>query len=93
VGRTAKPHFKEEATGGLDPKAAQIGYKQVYFGGADSPGAARPIPTALYERARLAPGNMVVGPAVVFQLDTTTVIPPGWTATVDGWGNLVLQGG
>jgi N-methylhydantoinase A len=93
VGRTAKPHFKEEAMGGLDPKAAQIGYKQVYFGGADSPGAARPIPTALYERARLAPGNMVVGPAVVFQLDTTTVIPPGWTATVDGWGNLVLQGG
>jgi N-methylhydantoinase A len=93
VGQTAKPRFRKESPGSLDPKAAQIGYKQVYFSDADSPGAARPIPSALYERARLAAGNMVVGPAVIFQLDTTTVIPPGWTATVDGWGNLLLQGG
>jgi N-methylhydantoinase A/oxoprolinase/acetone carboxylase beta subunit len=34
---------------------------------------------------------MVVGPAILFQLDTTTVIPPDWSATMDGWGNLVAE--
>jgi N-methylhydantoinase A len=92
VGRTAKPQFAEQPLGNLDPKAAHVGYKQVYFADAGSLSAARPVPTALYERARLAAGNMVVGPAVIFQLDTTSVIPPGWSATVDGWGNLVVTG-
>ncbi|MGD2207376.1 MAG: hypothetical protein PVH17_11425, partial [Anaerolineae bacterium] len=92
IGRTAKPRFSEQPPGKLDPKAAHIGYKQVHFADADTPNAARPVPTALYERERLLPGNIVVGPAVIFQLDTTTVIPPGWSATVDGWGNLVAEG-
>jgi N-methylhydantoinase A/oxoprolinase/acetone carboxylase beta subunit len=34
---------------------------------------------------------MVIGPAVVFQLDTTTVIPPDWVASVDGLDNLILE--
>jgi N-methylhydantoinase A len=33
----------------------------------------------------------VRGPAIVEQLDTTTVIPPGQRATVDRIGNLVIQ--
>jgi N-methylhydantoinase A len=93
VGRTAKPQFSQQPRGRLDPRAAQIGYKQVYFADASTPRAARPIPTALYERERLVPGNIVVGPAIIFQMDTTSVIPPGWAATVDGWGNLVVEGG
>jgi N-methylhydantoinase A len=91
VGRTAKPQFQRQPLGGLDPRAAHIGYKQVHFGDGDSPYAARPFPTALYERERLMPGNMIVGPAIVFQLDTTSIIPPGWAASVDGWGNLVVE--
>jgi N-methylhydantoinase A len=92
VGRTAKPRFSSQPSGGVDPKRAHIGYKQVHFGSASSPRAARPIPTALYERERLVPGNIVVGPAVIFQLDTTSIVPPGWAAMVDGWGNLVVEG-
>ncbi len=92
VGRTAKPQFSRQPLGDLHPKAAHVGYKQVYFSDTTTPHAARPVPTALYERERLLPGNMVVGPAAIFQLDTTTVIPPGWAATVDGWGNLVVEG-
>jgi N-methylhydantoinase A len=91
VGEMAKPRFQEQAPGGLDPKAAQVGYKLVYFAAADSPRAARPMPAALYERAGLVPGNVIVGPAILFQLDTTSVVPPGWAATVDGWGNLVVE--
>ncbi len=91
AGRTAKPQFSCRPSGSLDPKAAHAGYKQVHFADPNTPHAARPVPTALYERERLAPGNIVVGPAVMFQLDTTTTIPPGWAATVDGWGNLVVE--
>ncbi len=91
IGRTAKPTFTEEPPGGLDPKAAHVGYKTVYFAEEGQPAAVRPLVAALYERERLRAGNVVVGPAVVFQLDTTTVIPPGWAATVDGRGNLVVE--
>ena len=91
VGRTAKPRFTRRASGGLYPDAAQVGHKVVYFADRDAPHAARPIPTALYDRDRLDPGNVVVGPAVLFQLDTTTIVPPDWSAMVDGWGNLLVE--
>jgi N-methylhydantoinase A len=90
VGRTPKPQFCQRPSGSVDPKAAHIGHKQVYFD-AGSPQGAQPILAALYDRGRLACGNIVVGPAIVFQLDTTTVLPPVWSATVDGWGNLVVE--
>jgi N-methylhydantoinase A len=91
IGQTAKPRFSHQAPKQLDPKAAQVGYKQVYFAERNAPNAARPVPAALYQRERLAPGNMIVGPAILFQLDTTTIIPPDWSATMDGWGNLVAE--
>jgi N-methylhydantoinase A len=49
--------------------------------------------TALYDRERLRPDDRLRGPAIVTQMDTTTVIPPGWGGAVDGHGNLVLEGG
>lgn len=91
VGRTEKPRFSRCALGDVNPKAAHIGYKQVYFSEPDTPRAARPILTALYDREGLAPGNIVVGPAVAFQLDTTAIIPPGWAATIDAWRNMVVE--
>jgi N-methylhydantoinase A len=45
--------------------------------------------TALYDRAALQPGDTLVGPALIFQLDSTTWLPAGWSARVDGYGNLV----
>jgi N-methylhydantoinase A len=91
VGRTDKPRFLRLSAKDLDPSPARIGYNQVFFGIVDSPAAARPFLAALYERERLTPGNVVVGPAIVHQLDTTTAIPPGWAGTVDGWRNLVIE--
>jgi N-methylhydantoinase A len=49
------------------------------------------MPTAVYERTRLPLGARLLGPAIVEQLDTTTVIPPGVTARVDEAGNLRLR--
>ena len=45
----------------------------------------------IYDRERLAPGMSVIGPAVIQQFDTTTVIEPGASATVDGIGNLRIR--
>ena len=42
-------------------------------------------------RALLRPGDAFDGPAVVEQYDATTYVAPGWTARVDGFGNLVME--
>ncbi len=90
VNRTPKPALSHQPLGNVDPRAACIGYKPVSFADPDRPNAARPIPAALYDRARLTPGKMVIGPAVIFQLDATIVVPPGWAGSVDGWSNLII---
>jgi N-methylhydantoinase A len=38
-------------------------------------------------------GAVVTGPAIIEQLDATTVVPPGRRATVDRVGNLVIRAG
>lgn len=38
--------------------------------------------TAIYQRDQLVPHDLIVGPAVITQLDATTVIPSGWQAVV-----------
>ncbi len=47
--------------------------------------------TVFYEREALYPGVHFSGPALVFQLDSTVYIPQGWSASVDGYRNLVLE--
>jgi N-methylhydantoinase A len=49
--------------------------------------------TAIFDRASLAAGMTLSGPAIVEQPDTTIVIDPGATAVVDGLGNLVISVG
>jgi N-methylhydantoinase A len=83
-GALAKPGFPTESPGETDPAAAQVGCKPVYFG------PAAPVEARLYQRERLRAGHVISGPAVIFQLDTTTVITPGWQARVDPYGTLVI---
>jgi N-methylhydantoinase A/oxoprolinase/acetone carboxylase beta subunit len=51
------------------------------------------VPTLYYDRASLKAGNKLVGPAIVNQYDSTTVVPPGISARVDGFGNIVIEAG
>ena len=44
----------------------------------------------VYARERLDVGVMLAGPAIVEQLDSTTVICPGQAARVDEWKNLIV---
>jgi N-methylhydantoinase A/oxoprolinase/acetone carboxylase beta subunit len=48
------------------------------------------VPTRFYDRAALDAGNVLVGPAIVNQYDSTTVIPPGISARVDRFGSIVI---
>jgi N-methylhydantoinase A/oxoprolinase/acetone carboxylase beta subunit len=52
---------------------------------------AKPTDTVLYDRFALAPAHRIVGPALIEGDDTTYPVPPGWTATVDAYGNFVIE--
>ena len=45
----------------------------------------------IYDRGRLGAEDVVVGPAIVSEMDSTTVVLPGYLATVDAVGNLLIQ--
>lgn len=54
------------------------------------PDEATRLETPVYDRGELPAGAVLQGPCIVDQLDSTTVVPPQTTATVDEWGNLIL---
>lgn len=61
-----------------------LGSKPVWFGGDW-------VEAVTYDRDGLVAGDQLDGPAIIFQYDTTTVVPPGWHAAVDGQANLILS--
>ena len=80
----AEPPLPEpEADAGVSLREALVGEARVVFSGGASA-------TSLYQREQLHCGNRVPGPALVLQMDSTTVIPPGWSAQVDKWRNLLV---
>lgn len=46
---------------------------------------------AIYERERLPEGARLAGPAIIEQLDSTTVVPPGYTVEIDSQLNLIAR--
>ena len=67
-----------------DPGGPSKGEREVGFGGDTHE-------TTVYDRARIDVGTEIEGPAIVEQSDTTTVVPPASTATVDKYGNLIID--
>lgn len=51
----------------------------------------RRVTAEVHKRDALHAGHTLTGPAVVEQDDTTVLVPPGWSATVDPLGNLRLR--
>jgi N-methylhydantoinase A len=80
------PRLEPLPEGGADTGPARVGERNVAFsarGGA--------VETAVFDRERLLAGNVLRGPSLVLQVDSTTLVPPGWRGVVDAWGNLVLE--
>ncbi|ETA81371.1 hydantoinase/oxoprolinase family protein [Youngiibacter fragilis] len=48
------------------------------------------VETRIIQRDSLKRGTAVEGPAIIEQMDSTCVIPPGWTAYNDRYGNLIV---
>jgi N-methylhydantoinase A len=85
IGGGARPNLPREPLEPTDARAALLGTQPIWFN------ARQPLNTPCYERRQLQPGNHFAGPAIVFQYDTTTVLGPGWQASVDPLGNLWLE--
>ena len=45
----------------------------------------------IYDRAKLRAGDVIPGPAIVIEMDSTTLIETGCTATVDRVGNILIN--
>jgi N-methylhydantoinase A len=71
------------AKGGADAKAAVVGKQQSYMDG-------KKVSALVYDRAKLKAGNKVKGPAIVIEMDSTTVILPKHHGKVDKHGNILI---
>ena len=81
-----KATFAAHPDGGVDASGAIIGERRVWL-----PEAGGFELSPIYDRSRLRAGNRFRGPAIVEQMDATTVVLPGMTAYVEPYLNLVLE--
>jgi len=86
LGLVRKAELVARPVGPAEAGPAITGRREIWFSEArdfiDSP---------IYARDRLAPGMTFAGPAVVEQMDTTTLVPPGVNVRVDAYENLILE--
>jgi N-methylhydantoinase A len=69
--------------GGKDPQAAEVATQAAYMEGKD-------LTARVYDRAKLEAGNVIAGPAIVMEMDSTSVILPGHRGHVDALGNMLI---
>ena len=78
-----KPAITEAKLGSANSEGAIKARRHAYFDGWQD--------TPIYDRAKLAPGNRLRGPAIIEQMDSTTVVHPGQDASVDRFGNIIIE--
>jgi N-methylhydantoinase A len=71
---------------GRKVEQAKLGERKVYFGKEHGV-----LATQVYNRDLFEPGHQLAGPAIVEQLDTTTVIQPEQEANVDEYRNIIIR--
>jgi N-methylhydantoinase A len=84
TGVTPKPNLKRHERTEASP--APRGSRAVHFQARGDP-----VETPLFLRSELPAGTVLDGPAIIEQLDSTTVVPPGWRAEVDEWLNIRMH--
>ncbi|MGE4248402.1 MAG: hydantoinase/oxoprolinase family protein [Parvibaculaceae bacterium] len=67
-------------------KATSIGEASVYLDDEE-----KQTQVSLYDRATFGAGTTVTGPAIIGQMDSTTLLPRGASAKVDDFGNLMIE--
>ncbi len=86
----AKPKARQQmiGEGSGDAQAALKGTRPVCFDGTDGF-----VETPIYARAKLAQGNAIAGPAIIEEFDSTTVLWPRQSASVDNRANIIISTG
>jgi N-methylhydantoinase A len=72
------------APAGRGAESARIGEQSVYVEGERAT-------AGVYDRAQLGAGDVIDGPAIVTEMDSTTLVLPGHRAQVDALGNLLIR--
>jgi N-methylhydantoinase A len=84
VGRVPPVLLPKYEAAGLHLDDAIRGVRQVRFNG-------KMLNCTVYQRERLDVGMSFMGPAIVDQLDCTSVVAPGQVATVDVYKNIIIE--
>src|SRR3989344_1948585 len=71
------------AEGNGDPSAAKLRDDELRMDGAM-------VPAIIYDRSKLLAGDVIPGPAIVIEMDSTTLIEADCTGTVDSVGNILI---
>jgi N-methylhydantoinase A len=82
------PHIAPPEAHGEAVEEATRAEQDVHF---TVDGETLPFRTAIIERDRMPVDEVIDGPAIVTQLDSTTVVPPGASVRRDAVGNLLLE--
>ena len=85
IGRTEKPRFMEEEYSGEDPAAALKGKRKAYI-----PGLKQYREINVYDGFKLRYGNIVNGPAIIEQVNTTTFVTPEYRVASDRYGSYTM---
>ena len=85
IGRTDKPKFLEEDFDGADPAKAFKGTREVYI-----PSARKFQTINVYDGFKLGYGNMVDGPAIIEQVNTSTFVTPDYRVASDRYGSYTM---
>lgn len=70
--------------GTADAKSAKVRDTEVYIDG-------KMQKAGIYDRDKLKAGNKIMGPAVIFEMDSTALVHTGCEAKVDPYGNIVIN--
>jgi N-methylhydantoinase A len=83
LGKAANVLAERIAKGDGNPAAARVRDHEVWMDG-------QARAAAIYDRSKLRAGDVVAGPAVITEMDSTTLVHNGHIASVDVFGNLLI---
>lgn len=83
-GKATKVNVQKVASGGADAAAAILTRTAVFMDGTDQD-------ANIYDRSKLKSGNRIQGPAVITEMDSTTVILAGHVGEIDAFGNIIIR--
>ena len=90
VGRIPELRTKLLEAGGAEPQSDAItAHRDVIYD--DGNGKPRTISTPHYARGRLKCGNIIRGPVIIEQPDTTTLVLPDLIAEIDPYANILIK--